>query len=275
VMATFNYQSYPQYVMFGTYRSNAKTMDFDMDGIKITNVSPNSLETKFKYHIMIPFIEMQELMFCRNSSLNAIFVKPTKVSNDKIQECMYLGKDSKNGLKFDIDSRDIKEHYIIAVVKDLFNERFTHGLEESSKKNNSDILCRGISVDKAKHLLNLAQSRSANMGSGEQRFEQIIQSANSMKSPISILPAVRNNPFAANAARSKLNSNDNSIYRSAVTTPSPKRPIFRTPRRSLSQYQSPAATVIQIDDDDEEDTETNNELGDEFERRERHPIVWK
>jgi hypothetical protein len=103
------------------------------------------------------------------------------------------------------------------------------------------------------------------MGSGEQRFEQIIQSANSMKSPISILPAVRNNPFAANAARSKLNSNDNSIYRSAVTTPSPKRPIFRTPRRSLSQYQSPAATVIQIDDDDEEDTETNNELGDEFE----------
>jgi hypothetical protein len=104
---SLNHQSYPEYVMFGTYRSNAKTMDFDMDGIKFTNVSPNSLETKFKYHIMIPFIEMQELMFCRNSSLNAIFVKPTKVSNDKIQECMYLGKDSKNGLKFDIDSRGI------------------------------------------------------------------------------------------------------------------------------------------------------------------------
>jgi hypothetical protein len=103
------------------------------------------------------------------------------------------------------------------------------------------------------------------MGSGEQRFEQIIQSANSMKSPICRLPSVRNNPFAANAARSKLNSNDDSIYRSAVTTPSPKRPILRTPRKSLSQFQSPAATVIQIDDDDEEDTETNNELGDEFE----------
>jgi hypothetical protein len=172
---------------------------------------------------------MQELMFCRNSSLNAIFVKPTKVSNDKIQECMCLGKDSINGLKFDIDSRgishliisyynsslnlinifsinliDIKEHYIIAVVKDLFNERFTHGLEESSKKNNPDILCRGISVDKAKHLLNLAQSCSANMGSGEQRFEQIIQSANSMKSPICILPTVRNNGFAASALQSNL-----------------------------------------------------------------------
>jgi hypothetical protein len=109
---------YPEYVMFGTYRSNAETMDFDMDGIKFTNVSPNSIETKFKYHIMIPFIEMQELMFCRNSSLNAIFVKPTKVSNDKIQECMYLGKDSKNGLKFDIDSRGISH----LIIKEFFLE---------------------------------------------------------------------------------------------------------------------------------------------------------
>jgi hypothetical protein len=79
--------------------------------------------------------------------------------------------------------------------------------------NNPDILCCGINIDKAKHLLNLAQSRSANTGSGEQRFEQIIRLANSMKSP-----------------------------------------------KSLSQYKSPAATVIQIDDDDQQIIDLKDEI---------------
>ena len=69
-----NSSAFPDYVMFGTYRTDAKMVEFISDGIKLTNVTPNNKETKFKYHIMIPFVEMQELFHCCDSNL--LFLKP-------------------------------------------------------------------------------------------------------------------------------------------------------------------------------------------------------
>jgi len=106
----FPINAFPEYVMFGTYRGDSKIMEFDLDRIMFRSVVPNNMETKFKYHIMIPFVEIKELSYCSEPTLTTIFIKPTKESNDKIQECMYLGKDSKNGLKFDINSKGI--HYL-------------------------------------------------------------------------------------------------------------------------------------------------------------------
>src|SRR4051812_40137729 len=93
---------FPEYVMFGTYMVCPKSVDYSPDGIKLTDITPNNSETKFRYHIMIPFIEMQELFYCSENSVNYLFIKPTIESNLKIQESMYLGQSSKNGLKFDV-----------------------------------------------------------------------------------------------------------------------------------------------------------------------------
>ena len=103
----FPVNTLPEYAMFGTFKTTPKVVEFTADGIKLTNVSPNSKETKFKYHIMVPFSEIQELLFCSNDSINLFFIKPTVESNLKIQESMFLGTQSTNGLKFDVKSEGL------------------------------------------------------------------------------------------------------------------------------------------------------------------------
>ena len=103
----FPVKTYPDYAMFGTFRSTPKFVEFTADGINLTNVGLNNTETKSKYHIMIPFTETQELLYYFDDTIILFFIKPTVQSNIKIQESMDLGKESTNGFKFDIKSEGL------------------------------------------------------------------------------------------------------------------------------------------------------------------------
>ena len=112
-------QTIPEYAMFGTYKAMPKTVEYNTDSIKLTNVSPNNKETKFKYHIMIPYIEIQQLLYCPGTTNPMILIKPTIESCGKIQDCMYLGENSQNGLKLSIKSKGSFAYLIVKCLNSI------------------------------------------------------------------------------------------------------------------------------------------------------------
>ena len=85
------------FLLIGNYKTYIKYLQINSVGIKALYVKANG--TQFSYHITIPFVDMQELMFCSDASLPVLLIKPNFDSCHKIQESLYLGHNSPNGLK--------------------------------------------------------------------------------------------------------------------------------------------------------------------------------
>ncbi len=96
--------SHNYYVMFGTYVTKPSNIDFSFDGIQFQNIKPNDDQNKFRYHLMIPFQEINEFFYCFDSYSLEIYIKPIELSFIKIEECLHLGNESENEYKFDINS---------------------------------------------------------------------------------------------------------------------------------------------------------------------------
>jgi hypothetical protein len=88
------------FVIFGNYVTKPKSVDFETNGIRFLNVAPNHSKDKYEYHILIPFIDMNELTYSYESSTLQIFIKPEKSSFDKIKECLFLENNSENDFKY-------------------------------------------------------------------------------------------------------------------------------------------------------------------------------
>ncbi|CAG2112239.1 unnamed protein product [Medioppia subpectinata] len=108
-----------EYLIFGKYRTTGHSIIMTSDGIKLCNVEPNNSMT-FKYHIMLPFVEMQNLAICADHSLPLLVIKPVRESALKIMDCLSLS----NGL-FDINSNDKSLNTIVIVLQRQLNELLT------------------------------------------------------------------------------------------------------------------------------------------------------
>ncbi|CAG2122253.1 unnamed protein product, partial [Medioppia subpectinata] len=169
----FPITSFPDYIMFGTFKAEAKAVEFIDDGVRVTNVAPNALNTKFKYHIMIPFVEMQTISICIDSALPLMCLQPTRDSTDKIQECMALGHKSENGLRFDTDSDDPREQKIIIVLKgEKITEGFAKLLFKQCNDLNPNCKCERMDISDARLVISAARERVINLENKNQRFNR-------------------------------------------------------------------------------------------------------
>ncbi|CAG2171121.1 unnamed protein product, partial [Oppiella nova] len=246
----FPVASLPDYIMFGTYKTTAKTIEFGIDGIKVTNVSPNSPQSKFKYHIMIPFVEIHTLRVCTDPIQSMVFVRPTMESNAKIQDCMYLGLRSPNGLRFDINSQDPREQLLIIVMKEQISQRFAGLLRKQCLEVNPKCEYNAVNASEAKLLLLQSQTRQTTGPSQtqQQRFERLIAGTPQ--------PITTNNKFSSPSPTQTSGARSN---RSSVLSSTPTSRGGSLGRRQLI---SPAKPVVQtvIDlDDEEDDQQTSGE----------------
>ncbi len=88
------------FVIIGNYVTKPKSVDFDSESVKLKKIATNDSKVKYKYHISIPFIDMNELIYSYQSSTLQIFIKPEKSSFDKIKECLHLENNSQNDFKY-------------------------------------------------------------------------------------------------------------------------------------------------------------------------------
>ncbi len=77
-----------------------KRVDFETKGIRFLYIAPNDSKAKYKYHIFIPFEDMNQLIYSYESSTLQIFIKPEKSSFDKIKQCLHLENNSENDFKY-------------------------------------------------------------------------------------------------------------------------------------------------------------------------------
>ena len=96
-----------KFILFGTYKIIPSEFEIRIEAIKILNVKPNDSKNRFSYHIIMPYIEMEELLYCCEPSLWAFFIKMAPISIAKIQECLNLGTNSPNGFKLDHNSKGL------------------------------------------------------------------------------------------------------------------------------------------------------------------------
>ena len=66
---TFQVITYPVYAMFGTFRTRMETIEFNSEAINLTKIESN--KQTLWYNIMVPFVHIQELLYC-NSSDNSM-----------------------------------------------------------------------------------------------------------------------------------------------------------------------------------------------------------
>ena len=101
------------YILFGTFKSEAHSLHVFCDGLKVTFVSVNNTEIKLKRNILIPFMEIQELMYCSEPSVPVLFIKTNGKHCLKIQNFLHLGTNSSNDYKFDVNSNGLKNEFHI------------------------------------------------------------------------------------------------------------------------------------------------------------------
>ena len=111
------------------------------------------IKRQTKFNVRLPSIDIQQIMYCPDERCPLILVRPTKVSCDKIQECLYLGNYSINGLKLDTESADPKEQTILIVYREKTTDRFSDALFISSISESVDL--KPIDYQLAKQSLNV------------------------------------------------------------------------------------------------------------------------
>ncbi|CAG2174617.1 unnamed protein product [Oppiella nova] len=146
----------PDYVMLGTNRTVAKGVHVTDIGVRMKRVPSNRTDQN-KYHIFIPFSDMQRLSICTHPSLPLICIKPIESSCLKVREFIQLevnsGVNSRRG--FDIHSHDVREQNILIVMKEGMSATFAGLLADRCKRENRDCDCSPIGVTEAQVLLNV------------------------------------------------------------------------------------------------------------------------
>ena len=137
---TFQVITYPVYAMFGTFRTRMETIEFNSEAINLTKIESN--KQTLWYNIMVPFVHIQELLYCNSSdnSINLLFIKPTLELCEKIEKSLNLA------LKFDIRSTVSIKNYIIVVFREKITDKLID-VKKLSKKLNANINIKEIDVD--------------------------------------------------------------------------------------------------------------------------------
>ena len=93
---------FTDYILFGAFKCQIQKFKLNSEAIKMKlsskirgNTSKNK-DINIEYDIKIPFIEMQELMYCCDPSLPAIIIKPNIETYHKLQNVMCLANNSVN-----------------------------------------------------------------------------------------------------------------------------------------------------------------------------------
>lgn len=141
----------PEYVMFGTYRAKPSFVRIEEDAIIIGNVSVNAENNNDKFNVSLPPAEVRQTLVCADQRCPLLLLSPIGQSCAKIQECLYLGDNSPNGLKLDTSSPNPREHYIVIVYKEKTNEKFAEALMLSDM---SDSNFKQIDSQMAKQFVN-------------------------------------------------------------------------------------------------------------------------
>ncbi|CAG2170787.1 unnamed protein product [Oppiella nova] len=151
-----------KYMLFGTYLTDCRCFNLSTQSIKLIAIKPNLSDINFKYHITVPFGDIQRVMYCRMACLPLVLMEVTEESNKKIQVSMQLGfKSAVNGFKFNVNSDDIIERYIAFELENDYEwHDFIDVFNHRSKVVNKDIIFREISEENSKKFLKQMNAKS-------------------------------------------------------------------------------------------------------------------
>ena len=140
------------YLIVGNYRNSFGTFIATDIGIKVSFMRSNKLNAKFPVRMIVPFNEMEEFLYCSDPTFPVLCVKPVTNSCLKIQEGLYLGDNSPNRYKFDVNNQN--ERYIIVVLKETEeNSQLVSNAVDCCKKSVSNIKCEEIDLLFSKQII--------------------------------------------------------------------------------------------------------------------------
>ncbi|CAG2115832.1 unnamed protein product [Medioppia subpectinata] len=142
------------YVMFGSFQSRANHLKITSQDIAISCADEKGVD----YTVAVAFKDIVELKFCKHFSISSICLKADKQSNDHITRHLALNRESITSFKFNVNSSDISDHFITAVMSEQLTQEVVDYIQLLSSEY-SHMNCYEISGEEVKNALKQIMNR--------------------------------------------------------------------------------------------------------------------
>ncbi|CAG2171166.1 unnamed protein product, partial [Oppiella nova] len=170
---------FAEYLLLGTYRSDIRAVELINSGLKLSNIDANSCDKRIKYQILVPFDEIVSVRYSTDPTLPVLMIRPHLEFNTEVNKRLFLGDNSPNGFRFDINSSDTSEHNLIVVLREKLTQKFVSVLEVCLRQAGNECECVEMEPMEGPRLLVRALHPSANLGNNDQRFQDLLHKIHS------------------------------------------------------------------------------------------------